>query len=235
MKIFTILILFLFLNQAAMAQSFRIDSETKYSGSVGSQVKAIINIKNLTNKPLHLQIKRLDGQIGSSQNSYFCWGDDCFSSKTTSFPSARTIEAGRTSLKFSSILETGLAASNSSVKYLIYDINNPADSLVHEISYVIEDPNSKNLLFQNRDIQISNVYPNPVDNYAFLNYNFHNKNLTAKIVIHNVLGSIIGEYELPTYETRLKISTNELNPGIYFYTLRVENDNIITKKLVVKR
>jgi hypothetical protein len=71
-----------------------------------------------------------------------------------------------------SILETGLAASISSVKYLIYDLNNPADSLVHEISYVIEDPNSKKLLFNNRDIQISNIYPNPVEDYAFLNYNF---------------------------------------------------------------
>jgi hypothetical protein len=235
MKIFTQIILFLFLNQIALAQSFRIDSESKYSGSVGSEVKAIINIKNLTNKPLQLQIKKLDGQLGSGQSSYFCWGEDCFGSSTISFPSAKTIEAGRSSLKFTSILDAGLAATISSVKYLIYDVNNPADSLVHEISYVIEDQNSKKLLFQNRDIQISNIYPNPVDNYAFINYNFQNKNLNARIVIHNVLGSIIGEYDLPSYETRLKISTNELNPGIYFYTLRVENDNIITKKLVVKR
>ncbi|CAN5571953.1 hypothetical protein BH23BAC1_BH23BAC1_11140 [soil metagenome] len=235
MKIFTIIIIFLFLNLAAKAQSFRIDSESKYTGSVGSQVKAVINIRNLTNKPLHLQIKRLDGHIGSSQSSFFCWGDDCFGSNAISFPFAKTIESGKSSLKFTSVLEAGLAATVSSVKYLIYDVNNPADSVVHEISYVIEDQNSKKLLFENRDIQISNIYPNPVDNYAFLNYNFYNKNLSARIVIHNVLGSIIGEYELPSFETRLKISTNELNPGIYFYTLRVENDNIITKKLVVKR
>ncbi len=101
--------------------------------------------------------------------------------------------------------------------------------------YVIEDQNSKKILFHNKDIQISNVYPNPVANFAFFNYTLNTKKKGAKIVIHDVLGSVIAEYDLPPYDSKIKISTNELNSGIYFYTLKVDNDNLITKKLVIKR
>lgn len=235
MRKFTVLLLTLFLYHSVISQSFRIDSDQRYTGNVGTEIKAVLNIKNLTNKPLQLQIKRLSSQLGTSQASYFCWGDDCNSEVTSSFSSSKTIEAGGLNSNLVSVLETGLVEATSSVKYLIYNVNNPADSLVHEISYVIEDQNSKKILFHNKDIQISNIYPNPVTNSAFFNYTLSSKKKNAKIIIHNVLGSIIAEYDLPSYESRIKITTSELNSGVYFYTLKVDNDNLITKKLVVKR
>jgi hypothetical protein len=235
MRTITVILLTLFLNINSFSQSFKIDSDQKHMGSVGSEVKAVLTIRNLTNKPLQLQIKRINSQLGSSQNSYFCWGDDCIKDQSNAFSSSKTIEARGLSSKFTSVLEAGLVETNSAVKYLIYNVNNPADSIIHEVSYVIEDQNLKKILFHNKDIQISNIYPNPVANFAFFNYTLSAKKKEAKIVIHNVLGSIIAEYDLPHDDSRIKISTNELNSGVYFYTIKVDNDNLITKKLIIKR
>jgi hypothetical protein len=71
MRIFSLIVLIILFNQAVMAQSFRVDSESKYSGNIGSQIKVVINIKNLTNKPLHLQVKKIGGISAAVKAAFF--------------------------------------------------------------------------------------------------------------------------------------------------------------------
>ncbi len=233
-KLYTILFAFLFFIPAT-AQTFRVDSESKVYGSIGTELKHTISIKNITGRPVQLHIERIDSQIGSGQSTYFCWGADCLKENEKLFLGALTIDAGMTSNRLGSVLKTGLVETSSTVRYLIYDIKNPADSIIHEISYSITDPTTRAFLLNNKDIKISNLYPNPVNNYAIFDYSFNNRNSKAKIILHNVLGGIVGEFDLTPFENKLKITTSELNPGVYFYTLQLDNDNLITKKMVIRR
>jgi hypothetical protein len=57
----------------------------------------------------------------------------------------------------------------------------------------------------------------------------------AKIVVHSVLGNSMGEYELSIFEKQAKILTGDLNAGIYFYTLYIDGEAVMTRKLIVKR
>ncbi|MEJ2005968.1 MAG: T9SS type A sorting domain-containing protein [Cyclobacteriaceae bacterium] len=82
---------------------------------------------------------------------------------------------------------------------------------------------------------MNDVYPNPVTDFAFVDYNLLDRDAEAKIVIHNVLGSAIAEYDLPYLETRVKISADELNAGVYFYTLYVDNEGVMSRKLIVRK
>jgi hypothetical protein len=68
-----------------------------------------------------------------------------------------------------------------------------------------------------------------------MDYKIHNDQVKAKIVLHNLLGSSVEEHSLPPLETRLKIRTDNLDAGIYFYTLYVDNEGVITRKLIVKK
>jgi hypothetical protein len=45
----------------------------------------------------------------------------------------------------------------------------------------------------------------------------------------------MGEYELPSFESQAKILTGNLNAGIYFYTLYIDGEAVMTRKLIVKR
>jgi hypothetical protein len=92
-----------------------------------------------------------------------------------------------------------------------------------------------NTLYEGHDIFISKAFPNPAGNLATIKYNLKTDRRDAKIILHNVLGSKVAEFKLLHYETELSISTRNLSPGVYFYTLYLDSENIITHKLIVKR
>ncbi|ELR70340.1 hypothetical protein C900_04025 [Fulvivirga imtechensis AK7] len=218
------------------AQNFEIvEHSGTYKGHIGEQISAPIKIKNLSDKPLQIIVKRIDKVIGTSQENYICWDGECYGADVNQVPLSKRIEPGETSAKFRSVLESGLVAGFSTVKYLIYDRNNPADAIEYEITYTVEDDSAKPTIFTSEDVRINDVYPNPVVDFAIVDYNLLKEDTKAKIVIHNVLGSIIGEYELAYLETKLKIKTENFNPGVYFYTLYIDNDGVMTRKLIVRK
>jgi hypothetical protein len=96
-------------------------------------------------------------------------------------------------------------------------------------------PTSTELLYSSKNLMAGFLYPNPANNIVMLDYQMGDPNISAKIVIHNVLGSMVGEYPMSPYEERLKITTQQLQPGVYFYTLYVNNENFVTKKMIIKR
>lgn len=91
------------------------------------------------------------------------------------------------------------------------------------------------LLYSDDDIYIEHIHPNPANDLAFIDYQLSGSAIGAKIVLHNVLGGLINEYDLDYTQTRLKIPTSDLKPGVYFYTLYVNNENLVTKKVIIKR
>ena len=49
------------------------------------------------------------------------------------------------------------------------------------------------------------------------------------------IGNPIAEYELDPTRNSLVIHVADFQPGVYFYTLFVDNKNVVTKKLQVKK
>lgn len=83
-------------------------------------------------------------------------------------------------------------------------------------------------------IEISEPYPNPSTYYIQFDYRMLDKNSEGKITVYNLLGSVIGEYKLNSYDNRLSISVDRLKAGIYFYTISINNKSLLTKKFIVK-
>ena len=82
---------------------------------------------------------------------------------------------------------------------------------------------------------LKDVYPNPVVDHALVDYKILNDQIEAKIIIHNILGNNQGEYDLSSSENLLRIPAEGLSPGIYFYTLYINNEGVLTRKLIVKK
>ncbi len=97
-----------------------------------------------------------------------------------------------------------------------------------------DEPRSNELLFNNEDISVSSIYPNPASTSASVKYRFLGGLRDAKIVLCNVLGNVVGEYRLSRDLNELQISTNALASGVYFYTLSLDGRNVVTRKLIVR-
>ncbi|HWY12564.1 MAG TPA: T9SS type A sorting domain-containing protein, partial [Bacteroidia bacterium] len=79
---------------------------------------------------------------------------------------------------------------------------------------------------------IVNIYPNPASNELFISTN--NEKEDVKVVITDVNGRTVGDYNLKTSGFSANIKLN-MNSGIYFVTLVNQNNEKVVKKLVITK
>lgn len=219
---------------SGFAQSLEfIDRQDTYQASVGETFAIPLRIRNTTDKAQYYIIRKVYSDMGSTQKGYFCIGKDCLDSGMDEF--SKRLEPGETLEGLAYTLETGMVTGQSSFKFEVFPRGNPSAAVEHNCTIAIEEKRTKALVFQSKEITIHDVYPNPVSDIAYIDYTIHNEAVKAKVVIHNILGRPMNETELPTSETRIKIQADELATGVYFYTLYLDNNGVLTRKLIVRK
>ncbi len=217
-------------------QDFEIttNEEIVVTGSMGEDIRQSIKIKNISDRTIYVFVDRIEKVVGSTQSTNFCWGDECYDAEVERLPLSRRIDPGETSDAFISVLKSGLVEGYSTVKYDIYTRSDRESIISHEVTYSVEGEHNSQVLYSSDALIFNEVFPNPVREFAIINYKVTDPDTDAKVLLHNVLGRIVGTYELPVLEQVLKIDTKEFNPGVYFYTLFVDGDGILTKKLIIR-
>ncbi len=234
MKLFLFLLLTFAFGLSATAQSLEwTDRQDSYQAGLGQTVRIPIRIKNASDKAQFFIIKKAQGDLGSNQKGFFCLGDECFDPGVDQF--SKKIEAGETISNLYFTVETGLVTTLNSFRFEVFPRGNPTMSIEHAFSLSVDEKPIKSLVFQSKDITIHDVYPNPVIDQATIDYRIHNELIKAKVVIHNILGSPVGHYELPVFESKVKIQADEFTSGVYFYTVYLDNVGVLTRKLVVRK
>lgn len=234
MKHFYSLCLLTLISFGLAAQTFELTGQLEsYKGHIGDIIKAPVKFKNIGEKPVTLIIRKVNDQIGTTQKNYFCIDNTCLDQKIEDY--IVKVDPGQILSSFHIALEAGLAPGVSSVKYIAYNKSNPSESLEFELHFVVDEKPEKQSIYSSHIITVQELYPNPLTDVGYMDYKITSDRVKAKIVIHNILGNAVGEYDLPAYENKVKIRTDELNAGIYFYTLYVDNEGVMTRKLIVKK
>ncbi len=216
------------------AQSFEVgDVQEIYKGYIGETVRVPLRFTNTSDKPVTLVIRQVNANLGGTQKTYYCPNDDCLDQRIEEYQIRLEPRESLTNLKIG--LDAGLANGISSVKYVVFNRYNTAESLEFDVNFAVEERLAKQDIFTHPQIILHDVYPNPVVDYAYVNYDVFNQDVDAKIVIHNILGNSLDEYILPATENRVKIRAESLTAGIYFYTLYLDNEGVVTRKLIVKK
>lgn len=219
-----------------MGQNLKIvDSQLNISSEVGTNSTSTIRIQNTSDHTIHLGVKKIENNIRSSQVSKFCINNDCTTKNIVTGNTVIKLLPGEIFSGFKVELESGLVPGSSSIKFLFYNLANTTESIEAEINYTIKEKLNEGILYSSDVVQLSDVFPNPVKEKAIFNYTYLNPDREARLVIHSVLGSVISEFDLSPYESRLSIPITEFNPGVYFYTLYIDNEGVATKKMVVRK
>ena len=93
---------------------------------------------------------------------------------------------------------------------------------------------SQDKLYEDKELYISNIYPNPANEFAVLDYHLRNSSKVVKVTFFNILGASVGEFKLDSFDNSLRIRTESWDNGIYFYQLILEGKKVATKKLLVR-
>ena len=201
-------------------------------GIPGQALKIPIQIRNSGDKAQFYIVKITESDLKPSQKGYFCLNGDCLTSDISEI--SKRVEAASTLTGLYYVLETGLATGQIQLVFELSMKGSPG-LIESKVTVSVDEKQPKNVVFRSKDIVIHEVYPNPVSTTAYIDYELYNEKRAAKIVIHNILGTSMGEQELTFSENRAKILTEELSPGIYFYTIYLDNEGLITRKMVVRR
>ena len=196
-------------------------------------VTGYIACTNDNAEALSVKTKKIiyEGDTLTGTSNYFCWGA-CFPPFIYVSPTSLMIEPGATSNDFYADYEPRDVPGVSRITYVFFDENNPDDS-----ASVIVDWNAspaglgQELLSQ---VTFSEAYPNPASTMARVDYDLPVELENSVVIITNLLGARVKELPLTSMQGRLEIPVFDLQDGIYFYTLKSQNNLAVTKKLVVR-
>lgn len=89
-------------------------------------------------------------------------------------------------------------------------------------------------LYVSDKLTVSNIYPNPANDYATVDYVITGNVNEASMSFYNLLGHEVANYELDKFDRKLKVQTTNWDSGIYLYQLVVDGKKVVTKKLLVR-
>jgi hypothetical protein len=222
--------------------------------SANAQAKGTFKIVNNSAATTSLNIIRtivyqnpmliLDGS-SNTPNTYFCFGNTCFPSNVstaTSFDYTILGPSGSTSAPFDNskdnnqpflpYLEEGAVVGKYFVRYKIFNVNNPNDTL--SFTYLYNDFAGVNEAASALET-VSDVYPSPSANVAHINVTLTHES-PVKIQVYNSLGVLVqnGNEQKLSGKNKLTIDCTNLSAGLYFVSV-ASGESKITKRLIVNK
>ncbi|MFD2202109.1 T9SS type A sorting domain-containing protein [Shivajiella indica] len=228
---FTCIALMLPLTLEAQVQV--LSENIEFSGKIGTAQRKSLIIQNESNQTKEYSLKYLRGNIGSSQSVKICIGERCYDPKKDLSKVKITLKPNEIFTDLYLEFDLGISELKGSFDLHFANPNNVRDVFMVEAIYEVFNPSEEET--NHKDISLGSVYPNPSNRIAQIDYEFKNPNASAKISINSFIGNPVAEFELDPSQNTLVINVADLHPGVYFYTLFVDNKNIVTKKLVVKK
>lgn len=215
------------------AQVRVLSEDIEFSGKIGSTQRKSLIIQNESNQAREYQLRFLRGSIGSSQQVKVCIGDRCFDPKKDLSKIRLTLKPMEIYTDLYIEFDLGITEVRGNFELTFVNPGNARDVFLIEAIYDVFNPSTEET--NHKDISLGGVYPNPSNRIAQIDYEYKNPKASAKITINSFIGNPVAEYQLDPTQKTLVINVADLHPGVYFYTLFVDNKNIVTKKLVVKK
>ncbi len=196
----------------------------------GMMVLDTLDVKNISATTMEVKcIRTIIENVDSTFNS-FCWGV-CYPPSIDTSSISVTISSQATSYEFTGDHNPAGKTGKVKVKYSFYDIHTPESQSSVFVNY---DHTSIGDVGENPgNLYVSGAYPNPANNLVSLDYDLTGSR-NAKILIYNLLGTILEEIDIADSTGKITLNTSGYNEGLYFYSLKVNNEIIKTRKLVIR-
>ncbi|HLU88662.1 MAG TPA: T9SS type A sorting domain-containing protein [Cyclobacteriaceae bacterium] len=230
---FAVVLLLLHLN--AEAQVRVLNEAVEFNGRVNTSQRKSLILQNESDQHKEYILKFMRGNIASSQNIKICLNNTCYDPKKDLAKVKLSLAPGEVYTDLYLEFELGITSAKGTFDLHFANTQNLRDIFIVEGVYNVENPESGGNEVDNKDIKLGSVYPNPASRVAQLEYEIKNPAINARIVVNSIIGNPVYDLKLNPKDKSVFINVADLDSGIYFYTLIVDNKNIVTKKFVVKR
>ena len=224
------------------ALTFKFEDEAVEPGTINivsdinsaMEIQFDLHVINTTDADINVVCEMTDDPNGVGSN-YLCWGN-CYMPGV--LEAENVVTAGGEGIfnghcmfvdaEFQTLPE----GTEIHMVYTFFDERNPEEKYTFNVNFkyqsdAIVDFNSVNVF--------SNAYPNPANNTVSFDYNMPFDVNSASVAIYNMMGQEVVRQDLNLGGSRADINVSDLNEGVYFYSLIVNNQTVKTNKFVVSR
>src|SRR5690554_6734970 len=235
-SLFSLIIFFLLtFHLQSVAQVRVLNDAVEFTGLVNTSQRKSLILQNNSEEAKEYVLKFMRGNIASSQDVKICLGDICYDPKKDLARVKLTLEPGEVYTDLYLEFDMGITETKGTFDLHFSNTQNLRDVFIIECTYNVENPDDDNQKIDNKDIKMGSVFPNPSDRIAQIEYEIKNPNVSARIVVNSFIGNPVFDFTLDPRQNSVVINVSDLNPGVYLYTLILDNQNIVTKKFVVKK
>jgi hypothetical protein len=231
MKKSLLLFIAILVSAAGYTQSLVVTSaSTQISGDPGTLLQGFATVQNVSAVPVDVSVQKVYNGLATGHHSSFCWGIICVDTATLTSPVPENILPGASNTTFYSDLQPTGNVGVSTIIYRFYVDTVPSDNASITFTFDANITGIAELLASG--VVLTSPFPNPANGYTQMGCNLSNAK-NAKIVVYNMLGSVVREIRVADKQNVVTISTADLKSGMYLYSL-INNDKVIaSKKLLV--
>ena len=192
-----------------------------------------VEITNTGSSALDIRVSRTNQALEGEYNPYtghqMCIGGSCYLADIVP-PAAGdpvTIAAGE-----SEVLQIHVKYEMQSLAtelYTVYENGNESNAITFTVIY-----NSKTVginAVANNNFSVKS-YPNPANNK--INFNYGQCSNNSYITIHDITGKKVGSINLDNNQNTTSFNTENLQSGIYFYNIYINDVKVKTNKFIVR-
>lgn len=203
--------------------------------------KGFSTIYNSGNDAITIALIRYEETIVPGTGDALCWGNTCYNEvqNTPVWVIGDTVRvapgdtAGSLLGGFVTYHYPHNKVGNSTYRYEFYDLNRPLNTpselyVQYRISYLTSI--NENILKSN---QVS-IYPNPAINLVTINLDANIAGKSKLVQVKDLTGKLVLNSSFLMNSNKLNLDVSALESGIYFVNVLVENNNMVTKKLIVQ-
>lgn len=227
-----------FLTITSNAQSLALlEPMTQVNGTVAElgatgELVAEWGVQNISENFLEVRAKRVVQQNVQGAINYFCWGV-CFDENTNISPVSvnQDMNAGDINHTFYAHYRPQNNAGEAIIQYCFFNAADPTDETCQTVTYCVDCEQS--VSEQNMEIEVGEIYPNPLKGLGSISYNLPSTPKNAKFVIYNMVGEVVKESAVTSKNGILFINGTDFESGIYLYSIQMDGKSSAMKKLVV--
>lgn len=208
---------------------------TVHGSPSASFIKGQVFLENDTEAAVEVWARKIEEEVVPNTFNTFCWGDNCYDNTVFESQGALSLAAGVTSVAsdfYGQYFPEGYSGTTI-IKYEFFSRSEAFGTVSVTIHYTADATSAATPALQ--PTRISDPRPNPARDFTLFDYQLPPNTRSAKLIVRNLTGSVVAEVALDPAGSRLRLQTDDLGNGIFLYSFVVNDQVVLTKKLVVSR
>jgi hypothetical protein len=190
-------------------------------------------VTNVSDRKVDVMVLRNEIYAVPGTTNYLCWFV-CLSPETNLSPEPIELEAGASTedWEFAGHYQPNGHNGTSIIEYVFFNADNEEDFVAMKVFFVVSPASLADLRSR---LVFGNAYPNPARNQVNFDYELPSGIQSASIQIFNMLGKRVSEMQINPSMRNVSIPVHDLGEGLYFYSLVINGETSMTRKLVIQR